>query len=291
MQADMIDSIRIVTLDGECHEVGPGDDLFDYSLAACSPLGVISAVTLRTLAAPWTLQARVLSWPSMEAFLEDHYQLCQTSSYDMLRLRLKWAEPELSVAGVVGFFSEDAVDDTVLANRLSARLGRWESIDLYEHLSLKPTKRWRPYCPALEFLLPLPSGLAVLKELRQRIVSAGLEPYLIDGSMVLPMRSRSTLPLAPFPDSQETLMVAIRPEVSASQLEGFLPVMNDLGTFLLQNRATLYLMSIPIDQPGWVKMQFGEKFGRLVELKRRYDPEGLIKSGPGTLLVDLQEAL
>ena len=71
MQADTAESIRVITLDGEIHEVRPGDELFDYTLAGRSQLGVISAATIRTRSAPWTLQLRVLKWDSVEAFLGD----------------------------------------------------------------------------------------------------------------------------------------------------------------------------------------------------------------------------
>jgi cytokinin dehydrogenase len=278
MQADIVEKIRIITLDGEVHEVGPGEELFDYSLAGRSLLGVISAVTLRTRSAPWTLQVRVLKWKSIDAYLEDGDTLCGPGTYEFLRPRVQWTS-EAAVHAAAGYFSEGPVDDRHFSGKLSARLGRWQAIDFYEQVSLKPTRRWRRYCPSVEFLLPIPGGTEAFRHVHRRVMDTGLSKYLIEGNSIKMLRRNSRLPLAPFPQAAHGLLVAIRPELEFEHLASYLELLREIGEYALAEGGRMYLMSLHVTPPGFLQQQFGDELSALTKLKKRYDPQGLLNSG------------
>jgi hypothetical protein len=265
-------------LDGELQEVGPGEDLFDYSLAGRTQLGVISAVTLRTRAAPWTLQLRVLKWGCIEDYLADADRLCEPDTYEFLRPRVRWTEAA-AVHAAGGFFSESYVDDRRFSSGLSAQLGRWQTVDFYEQASLKPVRRWRRYCPSVEFLLPIPGGEEAFRAIHRRIMDSGLAEYLIEGNSVKLLRRTTCLPLAPFPQASHGLLVAIRPELTYEQLTPYLGLLRELGEFVLTEGGRMYLMSIGVEGAGWLERQFGEELPVLRRLKERYDPKQLLNSG------------
>ena len=95
MQADHVSRATIATLDGQIRPVASGDELFDYSLASCGVLGVMTDATIQTVEGSWRLAARTLRWPALIDFLNGHQTWCNAGSYASLRARIQWESSNL----------------------------------------------------------------------------------------------------------------------------------------------------------------------------------------------------
>ena len=81
-------------------------------------------------------------------------------------------------------------------------------------------------------------------------------------------------------------MVAIRPEVSHDVLGLCLETLATVSEVVWEAGGTFYLISIPLKLPRWAERQYGRKLEKLRALKSQFDPDSLIKSGPGAFLID-----
>jgi hypothetical protein len=154
-----------------------------------------------------------------------------------------------------------------------------QSADLLEQdLRVDARESWRTYaCPAVEFVLPLPRGLEVWPQLNQVILESGMVRYLAHGSAIV-LTPRQRLPLAPVPDADFSLMVALRPIVPIPQAERFVEPMATIAAAAIDAGARLYPMSIEPDRER-LERQFGAAWKPWLALKQRVDPLGLCNPG------------
>lgn len=281
LQIASVRELVLMTLDGTRQRVRPGDDLFDWSLAGCGQLGVITEVVLDTVTRGYDLDARVLAWPSLERFLDDMRLVVHERRFDWLRARLTWA-PGVPVAAAAGHTSDGATRAHDFTG-LGASLGARDTVDLFAKSVEPPDPRWAFASPGVEVILPVdPIGIAGAHAIARRVVEIGLAPYLPNGSsiMVLPGGDALRFPMAPLPPSELAMMVAIRPELPLSEVPRFLPALRAITDLALEHGGRIYIMGLAPTRPDWLQVQLGqERYQRLVALKRKWDPDGLLNPG------------
>lgn len=288
LQTASVLGLTLITPDGDRHEVGPEDELFRFALCGLGQLGAITEVTLRTLRAPYRLFLRRMEWKGIGHFVRDAVILTGLRIYDFMRMRLFWRSGN-AIEGICARFSEvdlppDATPDDVVEpgfNLLQpAEWANVQSADLLEQdLRRDARESWKTYaCPAVEFVLPLPEGLDVwAHQLNRVILESGMLPYLAHGSAIV-LTPRQHLPLAPVPDADFSLMVALRPIVPIAQAARFVEPMGTIAAAVIDAGARLYPMSIQPDRER-LKRQFGAAWQPWLELKQRVDPLGLCNPG------------
>ncbi|TNF32945.1 MAG: FAD-binding protein, partial [Deltaproteobacteria bacterium] len=284
-QLEMVERMVVMTPDGVRHAVRRGDPLFDYSLGGRGQLGVMTEVTLKTEVRPGHVVARVVRWPSMAAFLEDAVTIIRERRFDILRGRIKWEAA--TVDGAVGAFRERERGDERgwMSDLHGTPTPRIETIDYYTENMKPPSAHWLPATPAVEFALPfdpndIPAALALLAELRDKIIGGGLAPYTPLGTSFMVLPTVDTLPLAPVPKTTPlAIMIALRPEMPADKVPAALPVVQDIGHWALSRGGKLYLMCVEPDTPDFLARQFGDHLDTLRALKREHDPLGLLNPG------------
>jgi len=284
-QLEMVERMVVMTPDGVRHEVGRGDPLFDYSLGGRGQLGVMAEVTLKTEVRPGRVVARVVRWPTLSAFLEDAVTIIGERRFDILRGRINWEAA--TVDGAVGAFRErERGDEQRWMSDLQGKpTPRIENIDYYTENMKPPSAHWLPATPAVEFALPfdptdLPAALAMMAELRDKILGGGLAPYTPLGTSFMVLPTVDTLPLAPVPRTTPlAIMIALRPEMPAEEVPKALPVVRDIGHWALARGGKLYLMCVEPETPDFLERQLGEHLAPLRALKRQHDPAGLLNPG------------
>ena len=282
LQIAGVRELVVMTLDGTRHRVRPGDDLFDWSLAGRGQLGIMTEVVLDTMERGYDLTARVLSWPSLDRFLDDARTITDEGRFDWLRARVTWAAnaPVNAAAGHIGDVATEDLDDYV---GLVATQGARDELDLYAKSAEAPDERWALASPGVEIVLPVDAkGIAAAHEIALRIQRSTLSRALPRGSsiMVLSTKHRRRFPLAPLPDSDLAMMIAIRPELPVADVPQFLPMLRGFADLALDAGGKVYLMSLEPTRPGWLRAQLGpERHDHLRALKAKWDPEGLLNAG------------
>jgi FAD/FMN-containing dehydrogenase len=273
-------SIDLVTPDGSLHHVGPGEPLFEYSLAGRGQLGAIAAVTLRTLRRPLGLTIRSVTWPSLSDLLRDSLVVSQLGLYEFLRCRLFYREDAWRGQAMFGHFSESAqaaapaVEIDALRPDSLSELGQ---VHLHEHLHEETPPTWPYACPAVEVALPLPDGLRIWERLAQHMHEHGLVPYLDHGIAVMLVPRQSAV-LAPLPNADYSFLLAIRPRILPAEVGRYLRSMRQLAQLAVEAGGSLYLMSV---EPSHelLRRQFGDRWSRWQALKQAVDPHGLCCPG------------
>jgi len=279
--------LTVMTLDGTRHRVRPGDDLFDWSLAGRGQLGIVTEVVLDTVRRSYDLEARVLSWRTLVDFLADSRRISAEGRFDWLRARMMWT-PGAPVAAAAGHMLNPAGASPPEAARdfsgLIAQLGPRERVDLFaKGIEDPPEEHWAFASPGVELIVPMDAdGLAALREVHRRVSTSDIARYMPRGSsiMVLPGSDAIRFPMAPLPATDAVVLVAIRPEVPVTDVPRFVASMRELADFVVAAGGKLYLMGLEPTRPGWLRDQLGrERYDRLVALKAKWDPEGLLNPG------------
>jgi len=271
LQIQAVDELVVATVDGGLHRVGPGDPLFDHGLGGRGELGVMVEAVVRTIQRGPSLLARVLTWKSVTDWLADGPVLSER--FELVRARLSWSGGGVSAAA--GNLVTDASEQGALSDGLRASHSPLEHLDTFAAGSAPPDARWQLACPALEFVLPLPDGLAALAEIRRRICASSLAEFLPRGSSIVRVPAAPELPQAPLPPGPHSLMVALRPEVPQPEARSLLPQLHGIGRVVLESGGRIYPMSIPL--PGAAERRVETETWR--SLKARYDPHGILNAG------------
>jgi FAD/FMN-containing dehydrogenase len=93
------------------------------------------------------------------------------------------------------------------------------------------------------------------------------------------LRNRRNYPLAPLPDTDFCMMVALRPAMSLRDVAQYMPELHQIQARALEAGAKMYMMSIDPEIPGFLDVQFGSALAEFVSLKRELDPKGLLNPG------------
>ncbi|HEX3789696.1 MAG TPA: FAD-binding protein [Pseudonocardiaceae bacterium] len=93
-------------------------------------------------------------------------------------------------------------------------------------------------------------------------------------------RKVTNTPMLRVPDSEpEMVMVGIFPSVPTSQLPAALAIISRVSDLALESGGTRHLATwVHLDRPRW-RLHFGEHWTRVNELKRTYDPAGVLNPG------------
>lgn len=272
--------LTVITPDGARHVVGPGDPLFDYSLAGQGQLGALASVTLKTLRRASEVRIKSMSWPSLADLVRDSLIIHQLRLFEFLRTRLFYSEGSWVAQGIIGHFSaRDATPplDVSIDPLRPCAVSEIDSMHQRSYLQDEPGERSGYACPAVEFSLPLPQAIEIWSQLIKPIESAGLLRYLQHGVAVT-LVTRQAAPLAPVPDAEFSILLALRPLVPPDEVASVIPHMRELAARALAAGARLYMMSIEPDQ-SLVRAQFGAAFSKWAELKQTVDPAGLCNPG------------
>jgi len=284
MQVRLVREMVVMTLDGERHRVGPGDPLFDYSLCGRGQLGVIAEVTFETVRRPSGVVGRVIRWAGVADFLADARDIAEDGRFAILRGRVDWRDG--AVEGAVGNFRDGPLDgERELVHGLRGRASpRLERFDYFEQSMLPKDEHWLPPTPATELVLPCePDDIAgaarLVEEMRRRVVAAGLAERTPLGTSIMLLPTAGHPPLAPVPDAALGVMVAVRPELTPEDGARFDEAMEAIAAWGLEIGGRLYLIGCDPRTPEQLAKQFGGAFERFRELKRRFDPHGLLNPG------------
>jgi FAD/FMN-containing dehydrogenase len=283
LQAAQVARLEVLTLDGACHAVGPGDPLFDYTLCGRGQLAVIASATLATQRCPTKLLGRIVRWNSLARFLADAEVACRAGYFDYFRARYRWAgegPPYYAVVGCLDPAGQAAMQRWEFPGFAPDKVSGPSSTDLMNHLRVDHFEKLQHAAPALEVLFPLAGAAAAIERFVARVREAGLAPWLAHGSSLLVCRCDRRLPLAPFPAGELCALFAMRPRMPEQAASALLPAVRALGRQTLEEGAKLYLMSVDPDglAPGeCLDRAFGsDQHLALAALKARWDPGRLL---------------
>lgn len=282
LQTAGVRELTLLTLDGIRHRVRPGDPLFEWSLAGRGQLGLITEVVLDTLEKSYELEARVFAWRNFATFALDMATVVGERRFDWLRARLSW-DKDGSVMAAGGHLlpvaGERAKTDLL---GLSASYGAPERLDLFATSAEPPEPAWDLASPSVEVVMPVTElGLAGLAQIHARVMASPLTRYLPRGSSLMALRGKNahTPPMAPLPESELALMLAIRPEVPLGEVAPLLPHTVAIAELALAHGGAIYAMGVEPSTPDWLARQVGPRFDELVALKRKHDPLNLLNPG------------
>jgi cytokinin dehydrogenase len=277
LQIDHVTRMTVCTPDGEIHRVGPDDELFRWTLAGRGQLGVIVDVTLQTMRRPWTMILRAMGWSSLAAYVRDAEVIAARSLYDFSRARIQMQPGRTTISAHVGRTASVLDADPGVNEIRPAYTAPAELVDLRKLLlPEKPDDMLA--CPALELVLPMSGALAAWDELGEMIAGAGIPPLQPLGHSVMIVASDRRYPLAPLP-AASSMMIAMRPKLPVAELPSVLPALRAIGRRAMELGAKMYLMSIELDDPRFLELQFGESLAPFRALKARLDPHGLLNPG------------
>lgn len=278
LQIDHVARLSLITADGARHDLGPSDELFRHALAGRGQFGVVDTVTLKTVRRARHIQARVLYWASLEAYLRDAALIIQHRIWDFLRARVVWTEQGIGVQAVAGTYSETPrLEHSAFMLLSPSEFGPSEHMDLLDALRKSQAEigQVTDAVPALEFSLPLPAGLACMQQLCRNIAGLGIPSTLARGAALV-IVPRSNLPLAPLSaDAKYSLMLALRPRLTPDAARALLPALAQLAAQVVTAGGRIYLMSVEVLSATQVAQQFGAAYAPACALRRRVDPHGL----------------
>jgi hypothetical protein len=184
------------------------------------------------------------------------------------------------VTGIAGNFQDNIPDDDASAGTLKhARISPYQQLDFLQHYSQDPTENWRLCSPAVEMIFPLPEGLKAWQQINRQILKSGLFRYLDRGSSIMVMRKPHKFPLAPLPDTDYCMMVAVRPAMNLRCVAEHLPTLRQIEMNALEAGAKIYMMSVEPEIANFLDVQFGPALGEFVSLKQQLDPKRLLNPG------------
>jgi len=285
LQIEHVTKMRVMTVDGETHIVRPGDALFDYSLAGRGQIAILLEITLRTMTAARDVVMREVEWPDVRSFVEGTIALRERGDFHYMRTRAIWHEEGVPIRGPLGWFADGVRTehlDTGPFEGVGATL-RWnlQHFRQYDELMQPAARDASRFHPALELVLPVPERL----EVWPRICDLVRESPLVDGlphgssAMLVSCAARDRLPLAPLPDSDHGLLIALRPALPGARVEAALDAMMRIRDIVYDAGGRVYLMGVgPTDERG-LEAQFGDALPTLRRLKREHDPQNLLNPG------------
>lgn len=277
-QIDIVRGLTVMTLDGESHAVGPGDELFDWSLAGRGQLGIVTEALLETKRQPYDMRVRLLEWNDLDGFFVGARRILAERRFDFLKGRVQWGKRAV-VSAPAGHFADarpSAVDDF---HGLGAAISVAAPFDFFA-ASVAASTEAVEACPAMEFAVPFDAvGQAAMIEIYHRIAELGLTRFMPRGAPLCPVPG-GRYPLSPVPPVGG-LVTAIRPEIPPAEVPQWLPALFALGERAIAAGGRYYLMSIePEGDRSFLEGSLGKAtVARWRELKARFDPQGLLNPG------------
>lgn len=302
-QADQTEELEVVTGGGEILTCSADQnrDLFDAARSGLGQCGVITRARLRLRPARPMTRTYYLLYDRLEAFLNDAATLMRDDRFDYLEA---WCVPCPQGFRKVGGSSQPFAEwlfpfhvtvemvegEEPDAGRLLAGLSFHRHVHTEDRTSLEFASRleplfalwrqsgyWAAAHPWMETILPWASAGAFLGR-----VLAALPPPVVGGGHVLLWPSRGTtssVPLFRVPKSDLVLGFGILPGHPPHVLPEAVARLNALSDASIAAGASRYLSGLVQFDAGRWRAHYGEKWPRLCEWKRRFDPEGLLNPG------------
>lgn len=280
LQIENVSELTVVTPESKVLHLLPADPLFQYVLAGRGQLAIIAQAAIKTLNRKSALASCVAKWNSVPDYVEDAIRIIEERKYEFSRIRIHFdpdSKHRNSVAGVLGNFSEVFPE---IGGLQYARFGSFKKFDSFEYYRQDPSENWKLCSPSVEIIFPLPDGLKLWQNFNKEILSSGLYQYLKTGSSIMILRSNPDFPLAPLPDTEYCMMIAIRPAMPLSKVKEYLPLLRSFEFRALEQGAKIYLMSIESDHPHFLEKQLSPSaLQKFKQLKTELDPKNLLNPG------------
>jgi cytokinin dehydrogenase len=272
-------------------------DLFSAVLGGLGQFGVVARASLALRPAPARVRSFHLVYLDMEAWLADQQRvvadrraehveaMCWMGAKGFRRpndtgARVQWlyglqigfeydVDPPDPTAALAGLTHADVVhiDDETAAEFALRYQPRFDGM----HRS----GAWHQAHPWLECLIPTAALGAILPP-----VLAALPPSLGDGHRILWVETTPRPPFFAMPPSERVVCFAVLPPgVAAAEREDVLPALAHVDRLLRDVGGKRYLSGWlgAMTEDRW-REHHGEEYPRWVELKRRFDPDGLLRS-------------
>jgi len=295
-QADNCLGLEIVTGTGDLVWCTPEEnsELFYHVLCGYGQFGIITQVRHRLRRYRPLTRTYFLLYDDLNALLTDERILTAEGRVDYL-LSVPTSCLELFSKAVgkplLQWFyllqitveldsSNDINDEKILAGLHFHRRIHSEDLTFNEFAipSLKvgvPTTTVHPW---IDLLLPASQAKSFIEIALERLPAVLDCANTLMGSFCL-FQQATHMPLLRLPDEEFIVGLGIYPMISEVQLQPVLAELSSLTDLALKMGAKRYL-------PGWVKLdrhqwqvQFGDYWSQVNEMKRKYDPQGILNPG------------
>ncbi|WP_020386610.1 FAD-binding protein [Kribbella catacumbae] len=310
-QVDSVIELEVVTGTGDLRRCSPtqDEDLFEAVLAGLGQYGIITKATVRLEPAPDLVRGHELAYPDLTGFFEDFRTLLGRA--EISEIYGDWWRPgeqgEVQHLNAFTFHSQaEPPDDAHLLRGLTPATTEISENDFLPHVTridvaveqLRELLDWDHLAkPWLTVWLPE----ATVEQYVTEVVTHLTPRDIGTGGFVLlyaHRRSRLTRPSLSLPQDDSdwvylfTLMTAGQPSTEyANEMTAGQPSTEYANEMLARNRGlydraralggTRYpIESVAFTQDDWAD-HYGDRWPKLQELKRTFDPAGILTPGPG----------
>lgn len=274
LQIHHVNELTVVMPDGAIQTLGPSDELFPWVLAGAGQFGIIAEASLSTIARPphtctWTRSCR-----SASAFCEVATRVKESATFDFLAGRLRYGRRALRRVDVhLGrHVTHPAFDGSAYQDWDEGLRCRIPDV------GFPPAAGEGTASPSLVFFLPAPDGMDLLDEVVARLCEAGLGTSLPSGSPLGVLPTDRRMPLAPYPEGDTCLFVALRPAVALKQAFRVRSLLVEAADLVLRGGGKLDLTGI-WPGPEYLSLQFGSHLEALLRKKDELDPRRVLNPG------------
>lgn len=298
-QADNCLGLEVVTTTGDVLWCTPeqNSELFHHVLCGYGQFGIITKIQHRLRKYRPLTRSYVLCYDDFNTFLNDERRLVVEDRVDGLLAMFSPCMLGISRVGETGIkpliewfyklqitLEVDSIDDINEEELLSG-------LNFYRHIhteDLAFSKLIQPVIqvphtpgtanPWIDILLP--------GSIAQEFIETALEriPSFIDfrtapiGSFSL-MAGNTNVPMFALPEEEFILGFGMYPTVPKSQVQPVLKELNKLTELALEMGGKRYVATwTEFQLPQW-RLQYGDYWAKINELKRKYDPKGILNPG------------
>lgn len=304
-QADNCLGIEVVTTTGELLWCTPekNSELFYHALCGFGQFGLITQVQHRLKRYRPIARKYTLLYDNLSALLDDCRILMCHDRVDYLDPRVepyKSANKSDKKRPFVWLYrttvkveldaGEEFDDRKILAGRNYVRVHAQdlpleeftftESIDTSNYPHQAPGSADFAY-PWTDVILPWSQAKHYIETILEGLPLPISAPYIFRTARIIRFapKHRLRMPLFRVPDEEEVLGFGIYPLVPKQDLPMVLRRLRLLNDLALKMGGKRYLIGwLPFGQPEW-RQHFGEYWPKVNELKRKYDPKGILNPG------------
>jgi FAD/FMN-containing dehydrogenase len=296
VQSDNVIDMEVVTGKGEkvACSASNNADLFDAVRAGLGQAGVITKATLKLVAAPESVRRFLLSYPNLEAMLNDARVLSADNRFDAVQGAIV-AAPSGDIAfglDAVKTFNASAPDDDALLAGLSDDPARRQltTLEYFDYLNrfaafetaLAASGQWSfPHAWLTTFIGDSHVESVVSTELAAMDLAVDLGQF---GQVALSPIRRSAIssPLLRMPSDDLCYafnLIRIPATEDSNEVDRLIHANEATYGRVKAARGTLYPVSaLPLSRAEW-RDHFGSAFGQLNAAKQEFDPGNILTPG------------